>query len=76
MASMVDRRALRKKGRSASIRQSFGVIAVGAVLGTGLFAIARLFHRAALGETGGGGMPAMPRRNLYRIDPVHAPRGP
>jgi hypothetical protein len=37
------RRALRKKSRSQSIRQSFGVVAVGAVLGTGLFAIADYF---------------------------------
>ena len=37
------RRALRKKSRSESIRQSFGVVAVGAVLGTGLFAIADYF---------------------------------
>ena len=37
------RRAHRKKSRSQSIRQSFGVVAVGAVLGTGLFAIADYF---------------------------------
>jgi len=37
------RRALRKKSRSESIRQSFGVVAVGALLGTGLFAIADYF---------------------------------
>jgi hypothetical protein len=37
------RRAVRKKSRSESIRQSFGVVAVGAVLGTGLFAIADYF---------------------------------
>jgi hypothetical protein len=37
------RRALRKKSRSESIRQGFGVIAVGALLGTGLFAIADYF---------------------------------
>ena len=37
------RRALRKKSRSESIRQTFGVVAVGAVLGTGLFAIADYF---------------------------------
>ena len=37
------RRALRKKSRSESIRQSFGVDAVGALLGTGLFAIADYF---------------------------------
>jgi len=37
------RRALRKKSRSESIRQSFGVVAVGALLGTSLFAIADYF---------------------------------
>jgi len=37
------RRALRKKSRSESIRQTLGVVAVGAVLGTGLFAIADYF---------------------------------
>jgi hypothetical protein len=37
------RRALRKKSRSESIRQTLGVIAVGAVLGTSLFAIADYF---------------------------------
>jgi len=37
------RRALRKKGRSESIRQSLGVVAVGVFLGTGLFAIADYF---------------------------------
>ena len=37
------RRALRKKSRSESIRQTFGVVAVGALLGTGLFAIADYF---------------------------------
>jgi hypothetical protein len=37
------RRALRKKSRSESIRQSFGVVAVGLLLGTGLFAIADYF---------------------------------
>jgi len=37
------RRALRKKRRSESIRQTLGVVAVGAVLGTGLFAIADYF---------------------------------
>jgi hypothetical protein len=37
------RRALRKKGRSESIRQSLGVVAVGALLGTSLFAIADYF---------------------------------
>jgi hypothetical protein len=37
------RPALRKKSRSESIRQSFGVVAVGALLGTGLFAIADYF---------------------------------
>jgi hypothetical protein len=37
------RRALRKKSRSESIRQGFGVVAVGALLGTGLFAIADYF---------------------------------
>jgi hypothetical protein len=37
------RRALRKKSRTESIRQTFGVVAVGAVLGTGLFAIADYF---------------------------------
>ena len=37
------RRALRKKSRSESIRQSFGVVAVGVLLGTGLFAIADYF---------------------------------
>jgi hypothetical protein len=37
------RRALRKKSRFESIRQGFGVVAVGAVLGTGLFAIADYF---------------------------------
>ena len=36
-------RALRKKSRSESIRQTLGVVAVGAVLGTGLFAIADYF---------------------------------
>jgi hypothetical protein len=34
------RRALRKKSRSESIRQSLGVVAVGVVFGTSLFAIA------------------------------------
>ena len=34
------RRALRKKSRYESIRQRFGVVAVDALLGTGLFAIA------------------------------------
>jgi hypothetical protein len=34
------RRALRKKSRSESIRQSLGVVAAGALLGTSLFAIA------------------------------------
>ena len=33
-------RALRKKSRSESIRQSLGVVAVGVVFGTSLFAIA------------------------------------
>jgi hypothetical protein len=37
------RGALRKKSRSESIRQNLGVVAVGAVLGTGLFAIADYF---------------------------------
>jgi hypothetical protein len=37
------RRALRKKSRSESIRQSLGVVAVGTLLGTGLFAIADYF---------------------------------
>src|SRR3984957_16486983 len=37
------RRALRKKSRSESIRQTLGVVAVGAVLGTSLFAIADYF---------------------------------
>jgi hypothetical protein len=37
------RRALRKKSRSESIRQTLGVVAVGASLGTGLFAIADYF---------------------------------
>ena len=37
------RRALRKKSRSESIRQGFGVVAVGALLGTSLFAIADYF---------------------------------
>ena len=37
------RRALRKKSRYESIRQSFGVVAVGALLGAGLFAIADYF---------------------------------
>jgi len=37
------RRALRKKSHSESIRQTLGVVAVGAVLGTGLFAIADYF---------------------------------
>jgi len=36
-------RALRKKSRSESIRQSLGVVAVGVFLGTGLFAIADYF---------------------------------
>jgi hypothetical protein len=36
-------RALRKKSRSQSIRQSLGVVAVGIVFGTGLFAIADYF---------------------------------
>jgi hypothetical protein len=39
----MDRHARRKKGHSQSIRQTFGVVAVGAVLGTGLFAIADYF---------------------------------
>ena len=34
------RRVLRKKSRSESIRQSLGVVAVGVVFGTSLFAIA------------------------------------
>ena len=37
------RRALRKKSRSESIRQTLGVVAVGVLLGTGLFAIADYF---------------------------------
>jgi hypothetical protein len=37
------RRALRKKSHSESIRQTLGVVAIGAVLGTGLFAIADYF---------------------------------
>ena len=37
------RHARRKKGHSESIRQTLGVVAVGAVLGTGLFAIADYF---------------------------------
>jgi hypothetical protein len=37
------RRALRKKSRSESIRQTLGVVAVGGLLGTGLFAIADYF---------------------------------
>jgi hypothetical protein len=37
------RRALRKKNRSESIRQGFGVVAVGALYGTRLFAIADYF---------------------------------
>src|ERR1700729_4343339 len=37
------RRALRKKSRSESIRQTLGVIAGGGLLGTGLFAIADYF---------------------------------
>ena len=37
------RRALCKKSRSESIRQSLGVVAVGVLLGTGLFAIADYF---------------------------------
>ena len=37
------RRALRKKSRSESIRQTLGVVAVGALLGTSLFAIADYF---------------------------------
>ena len=37
------RRAIRKKSRSESIRQSIGVVAVGALLGTSLFAIADYF---------------------------------
>ena len=37
------RRALRKKSRSETIRQSFGVVAVGVLLGTGLCAIADYF---------------------------------
>ena len=36
-------RALRKQRRSESIRQSFGVVAVGVLLGTSLFAIADYF---------------------------------
>jgi hypothetical protein len=39
----MDRRARRKKSRSGSIRQSLGVVAVGVVLGTSLFAIADYF---------------------------------
>ena len=39
----MSRRALRKKSRSESIRQTLGVVAVGALLGTGLFAIADYF---------------------------------
>jgi hypothetical protein len=39
----MSRRALRKKSRSESIRQSLGVVAVGVLLGTGLFAIADYF---------------------------------
>jgi hypothetical protein len=37
------RRAVRKKSRSENIRQSLGVVAVGALLGTSLFAIADYF---------------------------------
>ena len=37
------RRAIRKKSRSESIRQTLGVVAVGALLGTSLFAIADYF---------------------------------
>src|ERR1700719_2879959 len=37
------RRALRNKSRSESIRQTLGVVAVGALLGTSLFAIADYF---------------------------------
>jgi hypothetical protein len=37
------RRALRKKSRSDGIRQTLGVVAVGAFLGTSLFAIADYF---------------------------------
>jgi len=37
------RRALRKKSRSETIRQSLGVVAVGVLLGTSLFAIADYF---------------------------------
>ena len=37
------RRAHRKKSRSESIRQGFGVVAVGVFLGGGLFAIADYF---------------------------------
>jgi hypothetical protein len=39
----MDRRAHRKRGRSESIRQSLGVVAVGCLFGTGLFAIADYF---------------------------------
>jgi len=39
----MDRRAYRKRGRSESIRQTLGVVAVGVSLGTGLFAIADYF---------------------------------
>jgi hypothetical protein len=39
----MSRRALRKKSRSESIRQALGVVAVGALLGTSLFAIADYF---------------------------------
>ena len=68
------RRALRKKSRSESIRQSFGVVAVGALLGTGLFAIADYFTAQHWVRPARGGPKC--RRNLYRIGPVHAPRGP
>jgi hypothetical protein len=37
------RRAVRKKSHSENIRQSLGVVAVGALLGTSLFAIADYF---------------------------------
>lgn len=39
----MDRRALRKKNRSESIRQSLCVVTVGCLFGTGLFAIADYF---------------------------------
>ena len=75
------RRALRKKSRSESIRQTLGVVAVGAVLGTSLFAIADYFtvqhwvrpapaaRNAGAGEVYTGSVLYMPQegRNCHQM---------